>query len=148
MQDTWLHVLLKYKQQHIHALIIINHNKALWKVRKLIVSTRISRHYILMKAGTHNEVAGSCFYGMYIGNRHDHQSHVKLGMTRFTLFKQLVTVTSLAVHNLYCHFKNSSRTTVIQKVITCVWYSSTKYTRSLCTECCQNTIAKNTCTCI
>lgn len=59
-----------------------------------------------------------------------------------------ITVNSLAVHYLYCHFKNSSRTTVIQKVITCVWYSYTKYTCSLCTECCQNTIAKDTCTCI
>ena len=55
--DAWLHVLLKCKQQHIHALITKIHNKAIWEMRKLIVSTRISRHYILMNAWTHNELS-------------------------------------------------------------------------------------------
>jgi hypothetical protein len=52
---TWLHVLLKCKQQHIHALIIKRHNKVVWEVRKLIMSNKISRHYALMNAGTYNE---------------------------------------------------------------------------------------------
>ena len=54
--DTWLHVLLKCKQQHIHALITKIHNKAVWEILKLIVSTRISRHYTLMNVGTYNEI--------------------------------------------------------------------------------------------
>ena len=54
--DTWLRVLLKRKQQHIHALITKRHNKAVWEIRKLIVSTQISRQYTLMNEGTHNEL--------------------------------------------------------------------------------------------
>jgi hypothetical protein len=53
---TWLHVLLKCKQQHIHALITKRHNKVIWEIRKLILSTIISRHYILMNAWSHNEI--------------------------------------------------------------------------------------------
>ena len=48
--NTWLHVLLKCKQQHIHALITKRHNKRVWKIRKLIVSNHTSRHYTLMNA--------------------------------------------------------------------------------------------------
>ena len=54
--DTWLHILLKCKQQHIHALITKRHNKAVWEIRKLILSTKISRHHTLMNVGTHNEL--------------------------------------------------------------------------------------------
>ena len=54
--DTWLHVLLKCKQQYIHALITKRHNKVVWETSKLILSTKISRHYTLMNAGTHNEL--------------------------------------------------------------------------------------------
>jgi hypothetical protein len=53
--DTWLHVLLKCKQKHIHTLISKRHNKIVWKIRKLILSNKISRHYTLMNAGTYNE---------------------------------------------------------------------------------------------
>ena len=53
--DTWLHVLLKCKQHHIHALITNRHNKAVWAIRKLLVSHRVTRHYILMNASTYNE---------------------------------------------------------------------------------------------
>ena len=52
--DTWLHVLLKCKQQHIHALITKRHNKVVWEICKLINSNKISRHYILMNACTYN----------------------------------------------------------------------------------------------
>ena len=45
--DTWLHVLLNYRQSHIHALRIKRHNKAVWALRKLIVSSKHSRCYIL-----------------------------------------------------------------------------------------------------
>jgi hypothetical protein len=54
--DTWLHILLKCKQQHIHALITKRHNKVVWEILKLIISTRITRHYTLMNAGTHNKI--------------------------------------------------------------------------------------------
>ena len=53
--ETWLHVLLKCKQQHIHALITKRHNKAVWEIRRLILTNKISRHYTLMNAGTHND---------------------------------------------------------------------------------------------
>ena len=53
---TWLHVLLKCRQQHIHALITKRHNKAIWEIRKLILSTKISRQYTLMNVGTHNKL--------------------------------------------------------------------------------------------
>ena len=54
--DTWLYILLKCKQQHIHALITKRHNRAVWEIRKLIVSARISRYYTLMNVGTHNDL--------------------------------------------------------------------------------------------
>ena len=47
---TWLHVLLKCKQQHIHALTTKRHNKVVWELCKLI----ISRHYTLLNECTHN----------------------------------------------------------------------------------------------
>jgi hypothetical protein len=52
--DTWLHVLLNCKQQHIHSLHVKRHNKAVWKIRKLLVSSEKSRCYILMNVGTFN----------------------------------------------------------------------------------------------
>ena len=51
--NTWLHVLLKCKQQHIHALITKRHNKAVWEIRKFIIFNKISRHYTLNR-GTYN----------------------------------------------------------------------------------------------
>jgi hypothetical protein len=54
--DTWLHVLLKCKQQHIHALITNRHNKAVWETRKLLVSNIITRHNILMNACIYNDL--------------------------------------------------------------------------------------------
>ena len=50
--DTWLHVLLNCKQSHIHALRTKRHNKVVWTLRKLIVSSEQSRYYILMNVGT------------------------------------------------------------------------------------------------
>ena len=52
--ETWLHVLLECKQQHIHTLITKRHNKVVWEIRKLIISNKISRHYTLMNACTYN----------------------------------------------------------------------------------------------
>ena len=52
--DTWLHVLLKCKQHHIHALQTKRHNKAIWELRKLLVASRKSRCYVLMNASTFN----------------------------------------------------------------------------------------------
>ena len=53
--DTWLHVLLKCRQSHIHALRIKRHNKVVRALRKLIVSSKHSKCYILMNAGTFND---------------------------------------------------------------------------------------------
>ena len=53
--DTWLHVLLKCKQQHIHALITNRHNKAVWEIRKLLISNKITRYFTLMNAGIYND---------------------------------------------------------------------------------------------
>jgi hypothetical protein len=47
--------ILKCNQQHIHALITKRHNKVVWEIRKLVLSTIISRRYTLMNARTHNE---------------------------------------------------------------------------------------------
>jgi len=52
--DTWLHVLLKCNQHHIHALRVKRHNKAVWELRKLILSNNKSRNYTLMNVGTFN----------------------------------------------------------------------------------------------
>ena len=49
-----LHVLLTCKQQHIHSLHVNKHNKAVWKIRKLLISSEKSRCYILMNVGTFN----------------------------------------------------------------------------------------------
>ena len=48
--DTWLHVLLNHRQSHVHALRTKRHNKAVWALRKLIVSSKHSRCYIRMNA--------------------------------------------------------------------------------------------------
>ena len=53
--DTWLHVLLNYRQSHIHVFRIKKHNKAVWALKKLIVSSKHSRCYILMNAGIFND---------------------------------------------------------------------------------------------
>ena len=52
--DTWLHILLKCNQHHIHSLRTTRHNKVVWELRKLILSTQKSRCYTLMNAGTFN----------------------------------------------------------------------------------------------
>jgi hypothetical protein len=51
---TWLHILLKCKQQHIPMLITKIHNKAVCEIRKFIISNKISWHYTLMNASTYN----------------------------------------------------------------------------------------------
>ena len=53
--DTWLHVLLNCRQSHIHALQTKRHNKAVWALKKLIVSSKHFRCYILMNARTFND---------------------------------------------------------------------------------------------
>ena len=53
--DTWLHVLLTCRQQHIHSLHVKRHNKAVWEIRKLLISSEKSRCYTLMNAGTFND---------------------------------------------------------------------------------------------
>ena len=53
--DTWSHVLLNCTQSHIHALQTKRHNKIVWALRKLIVSSKHSRCYIRMNAGRFNE---------------------------------------------------------------------------------------------
>jgi hypothetical protein len=41
--DTWPHVLLSCPQPHPHALRIKRHNKAVWEIRKLLLSSPLSR---------------------------------------------------------------------------------------------------------
>ena len=55
--DTWLHVLLTCKQQHIHSLHVKRHNKIVWEIRKLLISSEKSRSYILMNVGTFNNTS-------------------------------------------------------------------------------------------
>ena len=52
-QDTWSHVLLKYNNSIIHALRIKRHNKAIWKLCKLLLFVPSTRCYTLMNAGTY-----------------------------------------------------------------------------------------------
>ena len=52
--DTWLHVLVTCKQQHIHSLRVERHNKAVGEIKKLIISSEKSRCFTLMNAGTFN----------------------------------------------------------------------------------------------
>jgi hypothetical protein len=40
--DTWKHLLLSCTQQHIHTLCIQRHNKAVWELHKLLVSSHTS----------------------------------------------------------------------------------------------------------
>ena len=53
--DTWLHVLLNCRQSHIHALHTKRHNKVVWALKKLLVSSKHSRCYICMNVGMFNE---------------------------------------------------------------------------------------------
>ena len=50
-KDTWVHVLLKCTNPIIHGFIVQRHNKAVWEIRKLLLSNPITRHYTLMNAG-------------------------------------------------------------------------------------------------
>ena len=52
--DTWLHILLKCRQCHMYVLRTKRHNKAVWALRKIIVSSKHFRYYILMNARTFN----------------------------------------------------------------------------------------------
>ena len=47
-------MLLKYRQYHIHALRTKRHNKAVWALRRLLVSFKQFKCYILMNAGIFN----------------------------------------------------------------------------------------------
>jgi len=52
---TWLHALLKCSSHHhIHTIRVKRHNKAVWEIKKLILSLQKSRCYTLMNAGTFN----------------------------------------------------------------------------------------------
>ena len=53
--DTWLHVLLTCRQQHIHSLHVKRHNKAVWEIKKLLISSEKSRCFTLMNVGTFND---------------------------------------------------------------------------------------------
>jgi hypothetical protein len=53
--DTWLHVLLACPQPHLYALRIKRHNKAVWEIRKLLISSPLSRCMMLMNAGYYNK---------------------------------------------------------------------------------------------
>jgi hypothetical protein len=37
---TWLHVLLTCRQQHIYSLHVKRHNKAVWEIKKLLISSK------------------------------------------------------------------------------------------------------------
>jgi hypothetical protein len=52
--DTWKHVLLSCTQQHLHALRIKRHNKAVCEFRKLFLSCHNTRCFILMNAGIYD----------------------------------------------------------------------------------------------
>ena len=53
--DTWPHVLLHCQNRYIHGLIVKRHNEALWEIRKLIITSNISRCFIRMNAGIFND---------------------------------------------------------------------------------------------
>ena len=53
-RDTQKNVLPSCTQHHIHALRTKRHNKEVWELRKLLVSSNKSRSFILMNAGTYN----------------------------------------------------------------------------------------------
>ena len=52
--NTWPHVLLSCFQLYIHALKIQRHNKAVWEIRKLLLSSKNFRCYIFMNISTFN----------------------------------------------------------------------------------------------
>ena len=53
--DTWPHVLLSCPQRNLHALRIKCHNKAIWEICKLLLSSPLSRCLILMNANSFNK---------------------------------------------------------------------------------------------
>ena len=52
--DTWPHVLLNCPQPHLHTLRVKRHNKAVWELRKLLISSPISRYMTIMNVGYFN----------------------------------------------------------------------------------------------
>ena len=53
--DTWLHVLLICRQQHIHSLHVRRHKKTIWEIMKLLSSSEKFQCYTIMNAGTFND---------------------------------------------------------------------------------------------
>ena len=53
--DTWLHVLLICRQQHVHSLHVKRHNKTLWEIKKLLIYSEKSQCYTLMNANTFSD---------------------------------------------------------------------------------------------
>ena len=53
--QRWIHVLLNCRESHVQALETKRHNKAVWTVRELKVSSKHCRCYILMNVGTFND---------------------------------------------------------------------------------------------
>ena len=51
LKDTWLHVLLKCNNPIIHGFIVQRHNKAVWTIRKILLSNPITRYHTIMNAG-------------------------------------------------------------------------------------------------
>ena len=49
-------MLLSCPQPHLHALRVQRHNKAIWEIRKLLLSSNNSRCYTLMNARTFNNM--------------------------------------------------------------------------------------------
>ena len=49
-KDTWLYVLLKCTNPIIHGLIVQRHNKAVWKIRKLLLFNPTTCCYTIMNA--------------------------------------------------------------------------------------------------
>jgi hypothetical protein len=71
--DTWKHVLLSCTQQHLHALCIKRHNKAVWELGKLL-SCQNSRCYILMNARIYNKFPPDKQF--FLGYYHVHVPHL------------------------------------------------------------------------
>lgn len=52
--DTWIHLLSNCVQPHIHAIYTQRHNKVVWEIHKLLLSSSKSRCLTYMNAGTFN----------------------------------------------------------------------------------------------
>ena len=127
--DTCAFKLLTISHHHIHSLKIKRHNKAVWALKILLVSSKQFRCYILMNAKTFNNNSQKIWshhgYFHTHANTKDVTIMQDLNQTSYalkdyntnqTLWKPLITTSKYNLLNFHIAMKNSLSKSQLQKL--------------------------------